>query len=79
MMSAAAALGLIVLWDIEGGLSVLDKYLYSKEDYVKVSISAHAVCFLNEEFLCCQFVFHLRIMFLSLIMFILIDFLQQQI
>lgn len=36
MMSAAASLGLILLWDIDGGLSQLDKYLYSKEDYIKV-------------------------------------------
>jgi len=36
MMSAAASLGLVLLWDIDGGLSQLDKYLYSKEDYIKV-------------------------------------------
>jgi len=35
MMSAAASLGLILLWDVEGGLTQLDKYLYSKEDYIK--------------------------------------------
>jgi len=35
MMSAAASLGLILLWDIDAGLTQLDKYLYSKEDYIK--------------------------------------------
>lgn len=35
LMSAAASLGLILLWDVEGGLTKLDKYLYSKEEYVK--------------------------------------------
>ena len=39
MMSAAASLGLILLWDIDGGLANLDKYLYSKDDPIKVSIS----------------------------------------
>lgn len=35
MMSAAASLGMILLWDVDGGLSQIDKYLYSNEDYVK--------------------------------------------
>ncbi|ESO00542.1 hypothetical protein HELRODRAFT_113093 [Helobdella robusta] len=35
MFSAAASLGLILLWDIDGGLAQLDKYLYSKEDPIK--------------------------------------------
>jgi hypothetical protein len=38
MMSAAASLGLILLWDIDAGLTQLDKYLYSKEDYIKVRV-----------------------------------------
>ena len=37
MMSAAASLGLVLLWDIDAGLTQLDKYLYSKEDYIKVN------------------------------------------
>ena len=37
MMSAAASLGLVLLWDIDAGLTHLDKYLYSKEDYIKVT------------------------------------------
>jgi len=37
MMSAAASLGLVLLWDIDAGLTHLDKYLYSKEDYIKVN------------------------------------------
>ena len=35
MMSATASLGAILLWDVETGLSQIDKYLYAKEDYVK--------------------------------------------
>ena len=35
MMSAAASLGSILLWDVENGLSQIDKYLYSEDDYVK--------------------------------------------
>ncbi|KAK3247512.1 hypothetical protein CYMTET_42990 [Cymbomonas tetramitiformis] len=33
-MSAAASLGCILLWDVEGGLPQIDKYLYSTENYV---------------------------------------------
>ena len=36
MMSAAASLGLILLWDVEGGLSEIDKFLYASEDHIKV-------------------------------------------
>jgi 26S proteasome regulatory subunit N1 len=35
MVSAAASLGMILLWDVENGLSQIDKYLYSQEDYIK--------------------------------------------
>ncbi|KAI9098204.1 armadillo-type protein [Phlyctochytrium arcticum] len=35
MMSAAASLGLILLWDVEIGLTQIDKYLYSQEDFIK--------------------------------------------
>jgi len=35
MMSAAASLGLIHLWDVDGGLTPIDKYLYTSEDYIK--------------------------------------------
>jgi hypothetical protein len=35
MMSAAVSLGMILLWDVDGGLMQIDKYLYSKEDYIK--------------------------------------------
>ncbi|XP_050409532.1 26S proteasome non-ATPase regulatory subunit 2 [Patella vulgata] len=35
MLSAAASLGLILLWDVDGGLTQIDKYLYSSEDYIK--------------------------------------------
>ncbi|CAM6095742.1 unnamed protein product [Calypogeia fissa] len=32
--SAAASLGLIVLWDVDGGLPQVDKYLYSNDNHV---------------------------------------------
>ena len=38
MMSTTASLGLILLWDVDGGLTQIDKYLYSSEDYIKVSV-----------------------------------------
>ena len=38
MLSATASLGLILLWDVDGGLIQIDKYLYSSEDYIKVEL-----------------------------------------
>ena len=35
IMSTTASLGLILLWDVDGGLTQIDKYLYSAEDYIK--------------------------------------------
>uniref|UniRef100_A0A8D0CC95 26S proteasome non-ATPase regulatory subunit 2 n=1 Tax=Scleropages formosus TaxID=113540 RepID=A0A8D0CC95_SCLFO len=35
MLSAAASLGMVLLWDVDGGLTQIDKYLYSTEDYIK--------------------------------------------
>eukprot|EP01087_Luapelamoeba_hula_P008624 TRINITY_DN216_c0_g1_i1.p1 TRINITY_DN216_c0_g1~~TRINITY_DN216_c0_g1_i1.p1 ORF type:complete len:904 (+),score=160.99 TRINITY_DN216_c0_g1_i1:66-2714(+) len=35
MLSAVASLGMILLWDVDGGLMQIDKYLYSQEDYIK--------------------------------------------
>ncbi|XP_008307000.1 26S proteasome non-ATPase regulatory subunit 2 [Cynoglossus semilaevis] len=35
MLSAAASLGMILLWDVDGGLTQIDKYLYSSEDCIK--------------------------------------------
>uniref|UniRef100_A0A7S3QP44 26S proteasome non-ATPase regulatory subunit 2 homolog n=1 Tax=Dunaliella tertiolecta TaxID=3047 RepID=A0A7S3QP44_DUNTE len=32
--SATASLGLVTLWDVEGGLPQIDKYLYSSDNYV---------------------------------------------
>ena len=37
MLSATASLGMILLWDVDGGLTQIDKYLYSSDDYIKVS------------------------------------------
>jgi hypothetical protein len=36
MMSAAASLGLSLLWDTDLGLSHIDKYTYSAEEHIKV-------------------------------------------
>ncbi|XP_066158811.1 26S proteasome non-ATPase regulatory subunit 2 [Euwallacea fornicatus] len=35
MLSATATLGLVLLWDVDGGLTPIDKYLYSSEDHIK--------------------------------------------
>jgi len=35
MMSAAASLGMILLWDVDGGLSVIDRFLYSTDENIK--------------------------------------------
>jgi 26S proteasome regulatory subunit N1 len=35
MLSAAASLGMIYLWDMEEGLAAIDKYLYTKEEHIK--------------------------------------------
>lgn len=38
MLSATASLGLVLLWDVEGGLTEIDKFLYSNEEAIKVHI-----------------------------------------
>jgi 26S proteasome regulatory subunit N1 len=35
MMSAAASLGVSMLWDTDVGLSHIDKYMYSSEEHIK--------------------------------------------
>ncbi len=35
MLSAAASLGMILQWNVDEGLSQIDKYLYSPEDHVR--------------------------------------------
>jgi len=35
MLAAAASLGSILLWNVEEGLTQIDKFLYSSEDYIK--------------------------------------------
>jgi 26S proteasome regulatory subunit N1 len=35
MISATASLGLLLLWDVDSGLTMIDKYLYSNEDNIK--------------------------------------------
>lgn len=34
-MSAAASLGMLLLWDVEGGLSQIDKYMISEDENIK--------------------------------------------
>lgn len=41
MLSAAASLGLSLLWDADIGLSHVDKYTYSSEEYIKVRIRVY--------------------------------------
>ena len=38
MLSATASLGLVLLWDVDSGLSEIDKYLYSTDEAVKVNL-----------------------------------------
>ena len=40
MLSAAASLGLSLLWDTDVGLSHVDKYTYSSEEYIKVCMQS---------------------------------------
>jgi 26S proteasome regulatory subunit N1 len=35
MLSVSASLGLSLLWDMDFGLSHVDKYTYSSEEYIK--------------------------------------------
>lgn len=35
MLSATASLGLIHLWDVDGGLTPIDKYLYASDNNIK--------------------------------------------
>lgn len=36
MISATASIGLILLWNIEVGLSLIDKFMYATDDNIKV-------------------------------------------
>ena len=36
--AATASLGLVTLWDMEGGLPQIDKFLYSKDNYVVAGV-----------------------------------------
>jgi len=35
MMATTASLGMVLLWDVDGGLQQIDKFLYSSDDYIK--------------------------------------------
>ena len=44
-MSAAASLGLSLLWDTDAGISQADKYTYSADEHIKVIFfDFHIVC-----------------------------------
>ena len=43
MISAVASLGLILLWDIDTGLTHIDSYLYSEDVEIKVSDTSFAL------------------------------------
>lgn len=38
MMSAAASLGMIMMWDVDGALPEIDRFLYHSEEYVKAGM-----------------------------------------
>ncbi len=38
-MSAAASLGMILMWDVDSGLSQIDKFTYSDSDYIRAGAS----------------------------------------
>lgn len=44
MLSATASLGLVLLWDVDSGLTQIDKYLYSSEDFIKVFFVVAYTC-----------------------------------
>lgn len=44
MFSAAASLGVSLLWDTDVGLSQIDKYAYSTDDNIKVN---YFICLLR--------------------------------
>lgn len=67
MLSAAASLGLIHLWDVHGGLTPIDKYLYTSEEYIKVNIYLSIYVYINNVikfFLQHIFVFRLALFLL---------------
>ena len=38
MMATTASLGMVLLWDVDGGLQQIDKFLYSSDDYIKAGL-----------------------------------------
>lgn len=40
--SATASLGMVTLWDVEGGLPQIDKYLYSRDNHVVAGMLTHS-------------------------------------
>lgn len=52
-VSATASMGVICLWDVDGGLNKIDKYLYSKDVYIKAgALLAFGIvnCTIKSEF-----------------------------
>lgn len=42
--AATASLGLVTLWDVEGGLPQIDKFLYSKDNFVVAGLAQASPC-----------------------------------
>jgi hypothetical protein len=45
MMSAAASLGPLLLWDTDMGLNHIDKYTYASEEHIKVPLFCFGLTF----------------------------------
>lgn len=49
MMSAAASMGALLLWDVDGGLTQIDKFLYSPDNYIRagalMAVGVTVTCF----------------------------------
>ena len=60
MLSAAASLGMILLWDVDTGFSAIDKYSFSQQNYIKAGALLgtgalpQASCALQTRRLCLQ-------------------------
>lgn len=55
MLAATASLGLVLLWDVDGGLTQIDKYLYSSEDYIKSGWRLFYLIWINQSDLMSRF------------------------
>ena len=63
MMSAAASLGLSLLWDTDEGLSHVDKYTYSSEEQIKVNKQECTLPYKRIDLVTSRLVLSLRLVF----------------